>query len=220
MPHEHNPKTFNVDRLRAHEIAGQSSMYAPAITGDFVDGITGNFKELYVDGIKHVPKVQFVYGFRFGGDCTKLDYYNAHANNNFIYVNNTGLFASGDHMVINGGGSTEETRLVSGISGDGTTNYIQLYDNLFYDHSTGEQVCDKFGTLRHKSGISGSGCAQTCYDASNLYVEVGDSLEHLGGDMTWYSTGYRDYFVGPSGIDVHVSGLEIHGLLTFIYPNE
>ena len=86
MPHEHNPKTFNVDRLRAHEIAGQSSMYAPAITGDFVDGITGNFKELYVDGIKHVPKVQFVYGFRFGGDCTKLDYYNAHANNNFISV--------------------------------------------------------------------------------------------------------------------------------------
>ena len=199
MPHNQNPKTFNAERIRAHEVAGANKIYAPVISGDLV---------------------QYIYAFRFGGDCTKIDYYNAYANNNYVYVNNTGLFSSGDHMIIDCGGTGEETRLVSGISGDGVTNYVQLYDNLFYNHNTGELACDKFGTLRHKTGISGSGCSQTCYDAANLYVEVGESLEHIEGDMTWYATGYRDYFVGPSGINIHVDGLEIHGLLTFIYPSE
>ena len=132
-------------------------------------------------------------------------------------------------MIIDCGASGEETRLVSGVSGDHPPpgiephDFVQLYDNLFFNHDVGEQVCNKFGTLRENAhtGISGvTGCTETCYDAAHLYMEVGTGMEHLGGDMTWYVTGYRDYFIGFSGIDSHITGLDIFGLLTFIYPDE
>jgi len=229
MPHKENPKVFKADKIRTHEICGLEQLRSPVISGDLIYGKTGHYEELYVAGVKHIPKINFVYAFRFGGPCTKSDYYNASANDGHIYVSNPYLFASGDHMIVDCGGSGEETRLVSGVLGDyppaGVTprNFVKLYDNLFFNHNIGEQVCNKFGTLREHThtGVSGvTGCTETCYDAAHLYVERGTGLQLYGGDMTWYVTGYRDYFIGYSGIETHISGLDIHGLLTFIYPDE
>jgi hypothetical protein len=223
MPHRQDLKTFNVDRLRAHEVVGANSIYAPGISGDLVAAKTGEFEELYVAGVKHIPKTNFIYAFRFGGPCTESNYYTAQAFDDKVYVSNPNLFASGDHMIIDCGASGEETRLVSGVSGDHPPagiiqrDFVQLYDNLFFNHNTGIQVCNKFGTL--STGLTTGGCEETCYDAAHLYMEMGTGMEHLGGDMTWYATGYREHFVGYSGMDAHITGLDIYGLLTFIYPD-
>ena len=218
-----NSKTFRADQIRTKEICGLDTLTSPVISGDLIDGKTGNYEELYVAGVKHIPKINFVYAFRFGGPCAELDYYNAFAGNNHVYVSNPFLFSSGDHMIVDCSASGEETRLVSGVESDGSQNFVRLNENLYYNHNTGAQVCNKFGTLREHvyTGVSGvTGCTETCYDAAHLYMEVGTGMQHLGGDMTWYVTGYRDYFIGFSGIDAHVTGLDIFGLLTFIYPDE
>ena len=217
MAHIPNPKTFNADRIRAHEIAGTDKVSSNVISGNLVEGKTGDFGELYVAGVQHIPKKNFIYAFRFGGPCTELDHEDAEFNNNYIYVSEPELFASGDHMIIDCGGSGEETRLVSGVESDGSQNFVRLDDNLFYNHNTGIQVCNKFGTL--SSGLTTGGCLENCYDAAHLYMEVGTGMEHLGGDMTWYATGYREHFIGYSGVEANITGLDIYGLLTFIYPD-
>jgi hypothetical protein len=212
---------FHAQKIRTEEICGLEILKSPVISGNLVKGTTGEFEELYVAGIKHVPKTSMVYALRFGGPCTESNYYVAQAFDDKVYVSDPNLFASGDHMIIDCGASGEETRLVSGISGDHPSagipqrDFVQLYDNLFYNHNTGAQVCNKFGTLLATTG----GCIETCYDAAHLYMEVGTEMEHLGGDLTWYATGYREHFVGFSGIQANITGLEIYGLLTFIYPD-
>jgi len=219
-----NSKTFRADQIRTKKICGLELLSSPVISGDLIDGITGRYEELYVAGVKHIPKINFVYAFRFGGPCTEVDYYNASAGDTGVYVTNPHLFAEGDHMIVDCGASGEETRLVSGIANDGSKDFVGFTgENLFYNHNMGAQVCNKFGTLTENvhTGVSGvTGCTETCYDAAHLYMEVGTGMQHLGGDMTWYVTGYRDYFIGFSGIEAHVTGLDIFGLLTFIYPDE
>jgi hypothetical protein len=73
-------------------------------------------------------------------------------------------------------------------------------------------------------------CNSTCYDATHLYLDVG-TYSGLGPSWTngagenqpawdWYLTGYRDHFIDFSGINVHATGNNTHGILTLSYPDK
>jgi hypothetical protein len=74
---------------------------------------------------------------------------------------------------------------------------------------------------RHSDLVEGNpgtaipGCSGKCYDNKYLYLEQGVYT----GNFDWYLTGYREYFVDFSGIDVHATGDNTSGILTLIYPD-
>jgi hypothetical protein len=57
-------------------------------------------------------------------------------------------------------------------------------------------------------------CVSTCYDTQYLYLEKG----HGSGQFDWHLTGYREYFVDISGVDVNITGAGTSGVLTMVYP--
>ena len=59
-------------------------------------------------------------------------------------------------------------------------------------------------------------CGSICYDTQHLYLE---KAMYKNNEFDWYLTGYRESFIGFSGIDVHITGQDISGLLTLNYPD-
>ena len=90
---------FHAQKIRTEEICALESLHAPIVSGVSVQGTTGDFEELYVAGVKHVPKTSMMYALRFGGPCTESNYYVAQAFDNKVYVSDPHLFASGDLII-------------------------------------------------------------------------------------------------------------------------
>ena len=73
-------------------------------------------------------------------------------------------------------------------------------------------------------------CDSTCHDTQHLYLDVG-TYSGLGPSWTngmgenqpqwdWFLSGYRDHFIDFSGINVHITGNNTHGVLALEYPDE
>jgi hypothetical protein len=58
-----------------------------------------------------------------------------------------------------------------------------------------------------------SGC-----NTENLYLDIGEKEEAGWDDHIHHGSGYRAYTVDFSGINVHITGRNESGLLTFEYP--
>jgi hypothetical protein len=64
----------------------------------------------------------------------------------------------------------------------------------------------------------GGGCVGSiCYDSQHLYLETQTGIGR------WMATGYREWFVGESGINIHITGAPrgnmTPSILTFEYPH-
>ncbi len=318
MPHNDATKRiFSADAIRTKELIGVDIGFS-SVSGESVTAESGIFDNLYVGGVKHIPKINFLYAFRFGGDLTKVpsklpkmdgvDFYTGLvASDNKVFVDNTGIFNVGDHIIINpygisgssvitqeeatiysiydfpplgccntktlsfsqGGGNSvtfDYTRLdlevgdkinISGRTENYTVTYaskdaepsiigyaalspnliadvnvntciclikpvLQIDRGLYNSYPANTVIANKFGyTTEINSGIGETDCHSICYNANHLYLEIGSGLQYNNEEgMTWLATGYRENFIGYSGIDVHITGMDIYGLLTLIYPKE
>ncbi len=216
-----NAKTSRFDKIRTSQICGDNL----TISGSnlVISGHKGYFHEIEVDDINTAP--HYVYAFRFGGPV-------AHVPNGIsaglvagadaVHVDNSGIFATGDHIIINPTDNNyhQEEHTITGIFSNPSltgpnegTLYIK--DTLGYDYTTGSLIANKFAT----SGSSSDRCSSsTCYDTKNLYVEYGKPE-----DLMWKASGYRDWFVEESGIKINITGapnsIIESGLLTFIYTD-
>ncbi len=71
------------------------------------------------------------------------------------------------------------------------------------------------------TGVAGTSfkadqCASKCYDTRYLYV---DKAMYANKTFDWHLTGYRESFIGFSGIKFNVTGDNTSGLFTMVYPN-
>tara|TARA_Y100000310_G_scaffold345046_1_gene461372 strand:- start:780 stop:3350 length:2571 start_codon:yes stop_codon:yes gene_type:complete len=66
------------------------------------------------------------------------------------------------------------------------------------------------------STVGYDNCKSTCYDTSHLYLE---RAMYANKNYDWHLTGYRESFVGFSGIKFNITGESTSGMLTMIYPN-
>lgn len=88
-------------------------------------------------------------------------------------------------------------------------------DVLQNNFATGTQVANKYSKTVVTTGISGK-CPSTCYDSQYLYLE---KAMYAHNEFDWNLTGYREAFIGFSGIDINITGKNISGLLTLNYPD-
>jgi hypothetical protein len=83
------------------------------------------------------------------------------------------------------------------------------------DFVAGTLVANKYPRTILATGVSGK-CPSTCYDTQHLYLE---KAMYYHNDFDWNLTGYREAFVGFSGIDINITGQNTSGLLTLNYPD-
>jgi|10_taG_2_1085330.scaffolds.fasta_scaffold00266_18 hypothetical protein len=122
------------------------------------------------------------------------------------YVHN---FDNADNIVVGAG-----KRYQDGVTGNYANFYLEdlrITNTIRYtnDFIAPTQNFDNF--LRAPDA-----CSSTCYDTRYLYVDKGVYT----GDFDWHLTGYREYFIDFSGVDVHITGDNKTGLLTLVYPDE
>jgi hypothetical protein len=149
-------RTFTVDKLRTDEICGITggdvticgidaaslaninaeyiSGHNLIVSGDgnsLVDMRSGVFDELYISGVKYLPRQQIAYAFRFGGPPVEVPiglpyvtgsnpqlYTGLHSGTNAVFVNDQTSFVTGDHVLIGGlfdESEIQEQHTVSGI---------------------------------------------------------------------------------------------------------
>jgi hypothetical protein len=155
-------KTFTSEKIKTDEICGIDggpvticgidSASLGNISGSYISGDnlivsghgdsladfkSGVFDELYISGIKYVPRKQIAYGFRFGGPPISVPselpevvgssdpelYEHLHAGTNLIFVESSDSFATGDHVLVGGlspqlssPDDVQETHTITGIS--------------------------------------------------------------------------------------------------------
>jgi hypothetical protein len=68
-------------------------------------------------------------------------------------------------------------------------------------------------TEKYVYGFWFSGC-----NTENLYLDFGEKEETGWDDHLHHASGYRAYMTDVSGINVHITGRNETGLLTFEYP--
>ena len=156
----------------------------------------------------------------------------------FLHLNeaNGGFnFEAGDTITINGN-STVYTVSASDVSSS-TKRYVNISPNLVDDATENDCICLVQPTLtttetlsnfylpgtyvanKHSAMVSNQPsspvCSGSCYDSQYLYLERGVYT----GEFDWYLTGYREYFVDFSGVEVHATGNNTSGILTLVYPD-
>jgi hypothetical protein len=145
-------------------------------------------------------------------------------------------FQNGDTIKIDGG-ETVYTVSSTDVS-TSTTRYVTLSPSLGDDVPLSGCLCVVHPTLKTNEALSNSypsgtfvsnrhselvepspgtseKCSGQCYNNEYLYLEQGVYT----GNFDWYLTGYREYFVDFSGIDVHATGDNTTGILTLVYPD-
>ena len=217
-----NNKTFRADKIRTKEICGSGIL----ISGSnlVISGAKAYFDEIVSSDINTAS--HNLYAFRFGGPVAHVptgDPQGLVAAQYAVNVDNSGLFATGDHIIINAtdNGYYQEEHTITGILKDnpylfGANEGVLYIDQpLAYSYSTGTLIANKFAT----SGVTSDRCqSSTCYDTQHVYLEYGKA-----DDFMWKATGYREWFVEESGIKINITGapnsIIESGLLTFIYPD-
>tara|TARA_B100000287_G_scaffold434264_1_gene498262 strand:+ start:1079 stop:1738 length:660 start_codon:yes stop_codon:yes gene_type:complete len=216
-----NKKTSRFDKIRASQICGEGL----TISGNnlVISGHKGYFHELEVDDINSAPHL--IYAFRFGGPVAHVptgDPQGLVAGTTSINVDNSGIFATGDHVIINPTDNNyhQEQHTITGIFSSNPylsspAGTLHVEDSLAYSYTTGTLIANKFAT----TGTSSDRCSSsTCYDTKNLYLEYGKPE-----DIMWKASGYREWFIEESGIKINITGapnsIIESGLLTFIYPD-
>ena len=141
-------------------------------------------------------------------------------------------FEAGDTITINNN-STVYTVSASDVS-SATKRYVDVSPSLVDDAEENDCVCLVSQTLtitnplandylvgtyvsnKHPEKVSNQQpCTGNCYDSQYLYLEQGVYT----GEFDWYLTGYREYFVDFSGVEVHATGDNVSGVLTLNYPD-
>tara|TARA_Y100001938_G_scaffold149328_1_gene235801 strand:+ start:1631 stop:2623 length:993 start_codon:yes stop_codon:yes gene_type:complete len=88
---------------------------------------------------------------------------------------------------------------------------LHTESNLSNNFVTGTKMANQFAKT-----ITESGCTSGCYDSQYLYV---DKAMYKNETFDWDLTGYRESYIGFSGIDFNITGRSTTGLFTMVYPN-
>tara|TARA_Y100000593_G_scaffold84789_1_gene160831 strand:+ start:34393 stop:35397 length:1005 start_codon:yes stop_codon:yes gene_type:complete len=189
-----------------HTVSGYADYYVP--TGCCNAQVSG-FKSAGNDGLLHTDVISGGYNFVVG-DLVKI------SGSNAIYtVTGTGS------SVTEGIRSMDfDPVLEADVPDSGCICLVQptlfLEDNLENNYPTGTIVANVFANSVAKD-CSYTPYGNVCYDAQYLYMEV------FTGMGRWMATGYREWFVAESGINVHITGAPdgtvVPSILTFEYPH-
>ena len=137
----------------------------------------------------------------------------------------------GDYITITG---SQPYEVIGEYSAGGGAKYVDLSPNLSADVLSGDCICITPTTLHTQSGLSNdfvtgtqvankyaktiteSGCTSGCYDSQYLYV---DKAMYQDQTFDWNLTGYRESYIGFSGIEFNITGNNTSGLFTMQYPD-
>ncbi len=170
-----NKKTFTSDKIRTSEIIGIEDSLS-------IQATTGNFDDLYVGGARYNSRERIGYAFRFGGEPIEIAkrlpvitgsspqlFTGLASGQDYIFVQDTGTFATGDHIYINAGGTEQEEATITGIG------YYNIND-----------CCNAQLNVAYSAGAS----EVTHYNESNggYNFETNDLIYIEGSDSTYKVT--------------------------------
>jgi hypothetical protein len=86
---------------------------------------------------------------------------------------------------------------------------LETQVDLSNNFALGQQVANKFAST--STGL----CDTGCYDSRYLYLE---QAMYKNETFDWDLTGYRESYIGFSGIEWNITGKSTSGLMTMVYP--